>query len=128
MVVEGGAVAGLQGAGLIVEGTDGDEVVVVTELGGVDSLTKDADGFVVDAEGNGKRVTVLAAVREGEARGIGEAAGSAVDDLRDHGQRFDGAPADARDEQELFEVRGAPFGCRTEARVEASQDDVGALD
>ena len=55
-----------------------------------------ADRLVVDLQRDRERMAVLPAVREREARRIGEAAGRAVDDLGDQRQREQRARADAR--------------------------------
>jgi hypothetical protein len=51
-----------------------------------------------------------------------------VDDLRDHRERFDGALAETRDEEKLFEVGRAAIGGGAKARVKTTEDDVGAPD
>ena len=61
---------------------------------------------------------------EREARRIGEAAGRAMHHLGDHRQRPHRARADARDEQQLGEIRRAAFGRRGERAVQAAREHV----
>ena len=69
-------------------------------------------------------MAVLAAVRQREARRIGEAVRRAVHHLRDQRQRMDRARADARHQQQLGEVGRAGVGRRGERAVQAAQDHV----
>ena len=71
---------------------------------------------------------VLAAVGEGEARRVGEAAGGAVDYFGHHRQRADGAGADARNQQELGKVPGPRVGRGGQGAVEAAQNHVAGPD
>ena len=64
---------------------------------------------------------VLAAMREREARRIGEAVGRAVHHLGDHRERAHGARADARREQQLGEVLRPALGRRREIAVQAAR-------
>ena len=69
-------------------------------------------------------MAVLAAMRQREARRIGEAVRRAVDDLGHHRQRTHGARADARHQQQLGEIGRAAVGRGGEIAVQAAQIDV----
>src|SRR6266576_2448147 len=60
-----------------------------------------------------------------EARGIGEAAGSAVEHLGDRGERLDRAGADTGLQEELGEVARRRFASRRERAMQAADEDVG---
>src|SRR5438094_624956 len=64
-----------QATGLVVEPFDRAELLVAAEPGLLHRLLQHADGFVVDADRNGKGMAVLAAMRQREARRIGKAIG-----------------------------------------------------
>ena len=72
----------------------------VAEAGGFERAAQDAEGFVISREGDGERAAVFAAVGEGEAGGIGEAAGRPVHDFGDESQRLEGARTESFDEEE----------------------------
>ena len=67
---------------------------------------------------------ILAAMGKREAGGIREAAGRAMDNLRHHGERLDGACADARCQKQVLEVLRATIGGCGERPVQAAQVDV----
>ena len=69
-------------------------------------------------------VAVLAAMREREARRIGEAVRRAVHHLGDQRQRMHRARADARHQQQVGEVGRAGIGRGGERAVQAAHDHV----
>ena len=64
---------------------------------------------------------VLAAMGEREAGRVREAAGRAVDDLGDHGQRAHRPGADAGHQQQLGEIGRPAFGGGGQRAVQAPQ-------
>ena len=114
----------LQHARLVVEPLDRGKLLVAAELRAVDRRLQHPDGLVIDADRHRERMPVLAAMREGEARRVAEAARRAVHDLRHHGQRPHGARADARHQQQFGEIGRAAVGRRGEIAVEAARDHV----
>ena len=67
----------------------------VANLRGIEATAQHVDRFVVGLERHREGVPILAAVREGEARRIGEARRRAVNDFRDQRQRLQ-RPRDRR--------------------------------
>ena len=67
---------------------------------------------------------VLAAMGEREPRRVAKAVGRAMHNLRDHGQRADGACANARHEQELREIGRTGFGGSRQVAVQPPGDYV----
>ena len=67
---------------------------------------------------------VLAAMREREARRIGEAIGRAVDHFGHHGERPHCTGADAWNQKQFGEVGRSSIGGRCERRVKAGRQHV----
>jgi hypothetical protein len=53
---------------------------------------------------------ILATVREGKPRGVGEAVWGSVHDFGDHGQRANSPRSHSRSEQQLWEIGRATIG------------------
>src|SRR5688500_2547308 len=68
----------LEHARLRIEAADRLQLLLAAELRVAHRGLEHADGLVEHARGHGEGVAILAAVRQREARGIGEAAGRAV--------------------------------------------------
>src|SRR5439155_17729159 len=113
---------------LVVETADGGELLVLAELRLLDRRLQHADRLVVDPGRDREGMAVLAAVGEREAGRVGEAAGGAVDHFGYHGERADGAGADAWDEEKVREVLWARIGSGGECAVEAAEDHVVGAD
>src|SRR6185503_10068717 len=71
-----------------VEAFEASELLVVAEPGRVERASQHRDRFIVDLERHREGVTVLAAMRKGEARGIVESGWRAVHDFGDERQRL----------------------------------------
>ncbi len=67
---------------------------------------------------------VLPAMRKRESRGISEAAGRPVHDLRHHGERADRAGAYARHEEEIGKIFGAALRCGGKRPMQPTENDV----
>src|ERR1043166_4223909 len=116
---EGGAACmPLQPPRLRVQAADRGELFVIAELRLADRALQHADRLVVDLERDREGVAVLAAVSEGEAGRVGEAARGGMDDFGDHGERTHRARADAGDEEQVGEVPRAGIGGGGERAVE----------
>lgn len=115
-------------AGEAIETTEAFDFFRVVEASGFERAAQDAEGFVVGGEGDGEGMSVFAAVGEGEARRIGEAAGRAVDYFRDERERLQGARAQAFDEQEGSEVAEVLLVGDGEHGAEALQVHIGGAD
>jgi hypothetical protein len=115
-------------AGLVVQPFDGRQLLLASQLGLAHGRLQHGDSLVVDAQRDREGVAVLAAVREGEASGVAEAAGRAVHHLGDHGQRAHGALAHAGHEQQRAEVRRPAIGGGGERAVQPAEHDVGRPD
>ena len=100
----------------------------MAEARGFERAAQDAEGFVVGGERDGEGVTIFAAVSEGEAGRVGEAAGRSVDDFGDERQRLQGARAEAFHEEEGGEVAEVLVVSDGEDGAEALQIDVGGPD
>ena len=87
-------------AGEAIETAEAFDLFCVAEAGGVKRAPQDSEGFVVGGKRDGERMSVFAAVSEGEASGIGEAAGRAVHDFGDESERLQGTWAQTFDEEE----------------------------
>ena len=100
-VVEGGSEVGegfhvaFDVAGEFVEAAKAFKFFGMSEFGGVEGAAEDGERFVVGLEGDRERVSVFAAVGEGETGGIGEAAGCPVDDFGHERQRLESSWAQA---------------------------------
>ena len=89
---------GFDVAGEAVEAAEAFEFFGVSDFGGVEGAAEDGERFVVGFEWDGEGVSVFAAVGEGEAGGVSEAAGRAVDDFSDEGEGLKSAGAEAFDQ------------------------------
>src|SRR3954468_6761198 len=79
----------LELACLIVQPLERAKLLLATELSLLHGGFHDTDRFVIDLDRHRKRVAVLAAVRQREARRIAKPAGCAMHDLGHHRQRLD---------------------------------------
>jgi hypothetical protein len=98
------------------------------ELGIANGRLHHRDGVIIHLDRNRKRMTILAAMAEGEARGVAEPAWCAVDHLRDHRQGPYRAGADAGYEKQFGEVGRTAIGRCGERTVETPLDDIFAAD
>ena len=123
---------GVDPARLIVEPPERREPVAFAQLRAIDGALEHRDGLVVDLQRHRERMAVLAAVREREARRVGEAAGRAVHDLGHQREREQRPRAHAGHQHQLGEVvrargrrprpassRGAADRCPRRARRDA---------
>jgi len=108
----------------VVEPADRRHALVVAEPGRVDGAAHDRDRLIVHAQRHGEGMAVLAAVREREARRIGEAARRAVHDFGDGGERLDGARAEPGRHQQIREVDRRALGRRREGAAQSAQEHV----
>ena len=93
-----GVEIGFDVAGEFVEAAEAFEFFGVAEFGGVEGAPKDGEGFVICLQRDREGMAVFAAVSEGEAGGIGEAAGRAVDNFSDKCEGLECARAETFDQ------------------------------
>ncbi len=109
---------------MVIQPPEGGQTIVLAEACLFHGALQNVDGLVVDAQRDGEGVAVFAAVGEGEAGGIGETAGGAVDDLRHQGEGEQGAGTDARHQQKLGEILWPASGHGAQRLAEPSEVDV----
>src|SRR6185503_609581 len=97
------------GAGERVEAFEATELVSVPEPGRVEGAAQYRNRFVVDLERYGEGVTVLPAMREGEARRVVETCWRAVHDFGDERQRLQSAWPELLEQEERGEVAQVAF-------------------
>ena len=103
---------------LLVEPFQCPQFLLPSEPGVTNGGLQHAYRLVVDAKRHGKRVPVLATVRERKSSRVGEAVWGSVHDLGDHGQRAHGTRSHAGSEQKLCEIGWAAIGGRSQIAVE----------
>ena len=113
---------------LVVEPLDRGEHFVPPEPGLLHRRLHDADRLVIDLERDREGMSVLAAMGERKASGIGESVRRAVNDFGHHRQRPHRPGADARHEQQFGKVGRPPIRGRREARVKARRQHVARAD
>ena len=104
-----GATPGFNRARERIEPLEATELVGVTQLRRIERTPQHGDRFIVDLERDGEGVTVLAAMRECEARGIVESGRRAVHDFRDERERLQRARPELLEQQEGREVAQVAF-------------------
>jgi hypothetical protein len=82
---------------------------------------QDANGLVVDAKRDGEGVSILATVRQREARGVSETVRRAVYNLCNQSQSANCSRAHAGREEELDKVDRTSIGCRSQVPMKAPQ-------
>lgn len=112
------------GAGEAIKAAEAFDLLGMAKARGVKRAAKDGKRFVVGLERHREWVAVLAAVREGETRGVGEAAGCAVHDFRNERERLQRARTEAFDEQQRGEVAKIVLVRYGEHRAETLEVDV----
>src|SRR4030095_488468 len=105
-------------AGERVEAVEATELVNVPELGRVESAAQYRNRFVVDLERHGEGVTVLPAMREGEARRVVETCRRAVHHFGDERQRLQRARTELLEQEERGEVAQVAFVRQSQHRTE----------
>ena len=127
--VEGGAChTPLEKPRLRIEARNRRQFLLAAELGLGDRRFKDVDGAVIHFQGHREGMAVLAAMGEGETRGIGEAAGRAMNELGNKSQGAERFLANTWCQQKLRVVGGSAIGGRSKVRVQAAEDDVAPSD
>ena len=117
-----------EAARLFVEAPDGIEFFGAPEARGCDRLFQDRDGPVVHAQRDGEGMAVLAAMREGKAGRIAEAAGRSMEHLCDRRERLHRPGTDTGLQQQLGEIARPGFPGGGERAVQATEEDVGSAD
>src|SRR3569833_1927537 len=111
---------------LFIQPSDRGQLFIAAKLCTLDRTLEYANGLVIDACRNGKRMSILAAVSEGIAGRIIETAGSAVYDFRDERQSQHGTGPHLGREQQFSKVFWAIFCRCRKITVQAAHDDIGA--
>ena len=113
--------AALQELCLFVQPLDSSKLFIPPELRFLNGGFQDANGLVVDAKRDGEGVSILATVRQREARRVSETVRRAVDDLCNQSQSANCSRAYAGREQELDKVDRTSIGCRSQVPMKAPQ-------
>jgi hypothetical protein len=111
----------LESTGLCIQPLQCEEFLLLSELRFLNGCLEHLDRSVIDAQRHRERVTVLSPMSEGESRRITEAAGRAMNDFRDHGQRLHGPEPHAGGQQQVGEVHRPAISRRRKASMQPAE-------
>src|SRR2546423_7889199 len=107
--ISSGLVAEFDGANKTFQSAKPVELVAIAEPGRIERSPKKVEGLVIGLQRNGKRMTVLSAVRKCKTGGIGESAGCAVHHFGNECQGLQRARSQIFQKQERREIAQITF-------------------
>jgi len=92
----------LDGSSLVVEPLKRGQLFLAAEFRALGRRLQHSNRLIVNPKGHRKRMPVLAAMRKGETRRVGEPVWRAMHDLGDHRQRTHGPRTDAWNGRQVY--------------------------